>query len=108
MKKLFVLGLLFAMSAGCGRSWCPWFRGAPCNGLCSAPAPAMRDNCENCIGAAQSGYESYDDSSSMGQIIGSTTDGAEYIGTAPMNQGYQSAPMAPMNQVMPGTIMGPK
>lgn len=90
MKKLFVLGLLLAMSTGCGRNWFPHlFRGAPCTGLCSrlAPPPA-EPGCTNCNGA---GYESYDS--------GDAILGNEAIGSAPMlGSTYETLPpgMAPL------------
>ena len=56
MKKLVVLGLLLAASTGCGRGWFPHlFRGAPCNGLCSAQAPTLHNDCEGCA----NGYAGY-------------------------------------------------
>ncbi len=65
MRKLIVLGLVLAASTGCGRGWFPHlFRGAPCNGLCSTPAPTLHNDCEGC----NSGYAAYDDGAIVGGI----------------------------------------
>jgi hypothetical protein len=94
MKKLFVLGMLLAMSTGCGRNWLSHLnRGAPCNGRCNTQAPMMQQGCENCSGA---GYESYG--------AGDGYLGADTIGSAPIGPTYESVP--PMSQLPPGTIIG--
>src|SRR5688572_33513257 len=94
MKKLVVLGLLLAMSSGCGRNWLGhFFRGTPCNsanGLCSAPTLPQSAGCENC---GSSGYESYGDGTVMGESIGSAPMGQTYLENVPPT-------MAPL----PGTI----
>lgn len=88
MKKLLVLGLLLAMSTGCGRGWFPFFRnGASCNsGLCSAPAMPQNAGCEGCGSA---GYESYGDGGAMGESIGSAPFAPTYLDVPP-------ATMAPL------------
>ena len=98
MKKLFVLGLLMAMSTGCGRSWFPHlFRGAPCRGLCSAQAaPQAEPGCANCNGA---GYESY--GSGDGFI------GSETIGSAPVGSTYETLPPAGMAPLPSGSLVAP-
>jgi hypothetical protein len=97
MKKLLVLGMLLAMSTGCGRNWFPHlFRGAPCTGLCSRTAPPMAEpGCSNCNGA---GYESY--VPSEGIMTG------EAIGSAPIGSTYESVPPA-MAPLPSGTIVTP-
>ncbi|MCC6507942.1 MAG: hypothetical protein IT423_02465 [Pirellulaceae bacterium] len=87
MKKLFVLGMLLAMSTGCGRGWFPHlFRGAPCNGLCSAPAPTLQGGCENCPTA--SGYGAYDEGMAH---AGETYIDNGVIGSAPV-QTFETIP----------------
>ncbi|MGN6545694.1 MAG: hypothetical protein ACTHK7_11640 [Aureliella sp.] len=97
MKKLLVLGLLLAMSSGCGRGWFPFFRnGAPCNsGLCSAPTLPPSASCEGCGSGA--GYESYGD----GAIVG------ESIGSAPIGPTYLDVPPATMAPLPNPTIVAP-
>ncbi len=93
MKKLVVLGLLLAMSTGCGRGWFPHlFRGAPCNGLCSAPAAPAFDACENCGSAGYAGYE------------GEGYVGSELAGPMSVGPTYESAP-AMQNLPPAGTII---
>lgn len=96
MKKLLVLGLLLAMSSGCGRGWFPFFRnGAPCNnGLCSVPTMPQGGACEGCTSGA--GYESYGDGGFVGESIGS----------APIGPTYLDAPPA-MGAPLPGPIVNP-
>ena len=96
MKKLLVLGLLLAMSSGCGRGWFPFFRnGAQCNsGLCSAPALPQSAGCEGCNSA---GYESYGD----GAVVG------ESIGGAPIGPTYLDVPPASMAPLPSPTIVNP-
>jgi hypothetical protein len=96
MKKLLVLGLLLAMSTGCGRGW-HIFRGARCNGLCSTQAPAMQNNCENC---GPAGYESYG--------AGDGYMGGDAIGSAPIGQTYETLPpMTTLPGALPGPIVNP-
>lgn len=104
MKKLFVLCLLLASSTGCGcgRSFFPrLFRGAPCNGLCSAPAAGAHGDCENCAPSEHAGYGSYD----SGIVQGGEVYGSEYVQG---NQYVQPGSMvpsyaAPMSAI-PGTV----
>lgn len=99
MKKLLVLGMLLALSTGCGRTWSRHFnRGASCNGLCSTQAPAMHNGCEGC---GTAGYESY--GAGDGYIGGDT------IGSAPIGPTYESvAPMSAIPGIVnPGTIVNP-
>ncbi len=92
MRKLVVLGLLLAASTGCGRGWFPHlFRGAPCNGLCSTPAPALNNDCEGCASGYSAGYENYSD----GAVINGGMEVGGYetaIGSAPII----SQPMTPL------------
>lgn len=72
MKRIAVIGLLLAMTTGCGRGWLPtYWNGAPCDG-CSLPAPIHTEPaCGTCRNDSVSlGYTPYE-----GQVIGSGVDG---------------------------------
>lgn len=102
MRKLVVLGLLLAASTGCGRGWFPHlFRGAPCNGLCSSPAPTLHNDCEGC--ANGSGYANYGDDGmvSSGVQMGGYDGGA--VGSEPL---YTTPPT--MGSIQPGAIVNPQ
>lgn len=83
MRKLLLLGLVFALASGCGRGWLPMFRGAPCNtGVCGVAAPTLPTaygaGCNNCGQAA--GYGSYNDGLSTSDGFGSALSGDIYYG----------------------------
>ncbi len=94
MRKLVLLGLVCALTSGCGRGWLPMFRGAPCQGTaCGLNAPAMPTSydagCSTCGTAA--GYGSYDSGSvvssdSYGGIVNSDS----YYDGPIVGQGYSS------------------
>ncbi len=93
MRKLIVLGLLLTATTGCGRGWFPHlFRGAPCNGLCSTPAPTLHNDCEGC----NSGYAAYDD--------GAVEVGGYDAGVVGSGQIISNPPMT---EIQPGQIVAP-
>ncbi len=79
MRKLVLFGMLLLFSAGCGRSWSPFNRGASCKGgscLGGAPALPPASGCNGCA-SSSAGYGSYDGEVSgySGDIISSYDGG---------------------------------
>lgn len=97
MKKMTLLVVLIAASTGCGRSWLPLFRGAPCSGVCGAPnlPPAPAAGCQGCEGSYGAGYADYNGHAAIGSgyyggqlgetVLGETVLGETYLG--PVNSG---------------------
>lgn len=105
MKKLFVLGLVLSLSTGCGcgRSWFPrLFRGAPCNGLCSAPNVG-HGACEHGVPMEHAGYGSYDN----GVVQSSDVYGSEYVPATEFVQGGTITPNYTPMAPIPGPIVKP-
>lgn len=99
MKKLAVFGLLVVLSSGCGRSWLPLFRGAPCGDTCGAntlPAqPAA--GCVGCAAGHGAGYSAYED-----EVVG----GSGYYGSSLVGDGYIS-PAQGGTTIAPMTMPAP-
>ena len=97
MRKLALLGLVLALSSGCGRGWLP-FRGAPCNSNVCAPAmPASYDSgCTNCPTAT--GYGDYSSQVSGGEVLGGNYYGGGIIGEDYPIQGSVPQSMQPLSQ----------
>ena len=94
MRKCLLLGVILALSSGCGRGWLPMFRGAPCNNNVCAPASYDR-GCTNCPTAA--GYGEY-----SGEYSGVETLGGNYYNGGIVSEDYpiqgSVSPMQPLSQ----------
>lgn len=107
MRKLVLLGLVFALASGCGRGWLPMFRGAPCRGnACGLTAPALPAaydaGCNNCGQSA--GFGDYQGS---GDSFGLSSDNY-YDGGVIVGGGYPSpgATVPPSMQTLPQPSTG--
>ena len=102
MRKFVLLGLLVALSTGCGRGWLPLFRGAPCYGTCGVPAlPAALNTEAGCAGCGSTAasYGSYESEVPSGSYYGGETvvgDGYTGSGTI-IDNGYNGVITSPMS-----------